>query len=519
MHKLRKAPILYQYAGMNLLIGTYKSNGRIDISFRIPGTKETFVREYTPVTQDPAPIAVPPPKRALQVGQHPSEDIINWTLQTKFAKFFLPALFKHSPDARNGKIHFRALGEYALHMIQSSTPYADSTREVQEHALARMISLWGNRPMQDIIPSNCGNDLTNNMEMSTATTCISLLRQIYPVALAGCVDDLHLWTRYRQVGRKPRYSATRQVRKQLLNVPLPPGKICAAIKRCINLLETDTDAAKALAALVILIEGITVEEACALQANSLTEIAGYPNSWQLIIKKIIVSQRHPASGNHYSRDARHIIVDTFPPEARTLGCCRILSHYWHTYAIHHPEFAKNQLLLHNPDNRNRTLSPNQYRQWLNETFSDLLPDNTLAVDNNEISTSFDVEDVFRATSQYLLSDLAGYSSEELRHHFAKKPLKMDGKHYAGFDSPSALVTQGIMQDRALAYLLGCICPLNTSSSKIHQIPGQAGHISRIHLEIDAEKMLSIIGDEHDLILRLSALGFSQKIAFIANDID
>lgn len=50
----RRPPLQYTYAGMQLLIGTIKSNGRIDVSCRPAGEKKVFTMEYIALTQDPA---------------------------------------------------------------------------------------------------------------------------------------------------------------------------------------------------------------------------------------------------------------------------------------------------------------------------------------------------------------------------------------------------------------------------------------------------------------------------------
>lgn len=47
--KQRKAPIPYEVGGMRILVGTYKKNGRIDISYKSSEMKKAFCREYIPV--------------------------------------------------------------------------------------------------------------------------------------------------------------------------------------------------------------------------------------------------------------------------------------------------------------------------------------------------------------------------------------------------------------------------------------------------------------------------------------
>lgn len=480
----------------------------------------SITREYIPVwiTEDDAgPDAAADSKTdrcsaVLQIGEYPPEDIIRQTLQEKIAKLFLPALFAEYPKARNGKIHFSALGQYALDKLHASKSYADSSRSAHQTHLQKMIEFWGDMPMDAITPDNCANDLTHSMEPSAAKACIALLRRIYPIALASIATDLHVWDRYRQPGRRTKYSPKRRVRTRLIDNPPSPGQIAQAIQQCMAGIRAGREAEKYLAALIMLVEGIDVEEVCALRADSFIPVPEYPGSWCLRIERIVITQGDSHKEGR-SRAPRHKIENMQPPEARTLGVSGILSRCWGEYQQNHPEFVAGQLLLNNPKNEDRIFAPDTFRVWLRETFGWILPAIVLAVGGAEVSTSYEVEDAFWAASNYLLADLGGYADEELRYHFAKKPLKMDGKHYAGFDAPSELVTLGKMQDKAIAALLGGICPA-ASSTKAYQVLGRAGHVSRIHMEIDIAALLQSGYSEKDLLLRLSALGCSQRILFV-----
>lgn len=498
----RKNPMLYPFAGMQLLVGTYKANGRVDISFKTHEMERVFTMEYKPAGRG----------EGLCVGEYLPEDIIRQTLEAKLVKFFIPALFAAHPKARNGEIHFSALGQYALDKLHASKPYADEGKNKRQTHLRKMIALWGDMPMEAITPDNCAHALTHSMEASAAKACIALLRRIYPIALAGITADLHVWDRYKQPGRKTTYSPKRRVRTRLIDNPPSPGQIAQAIQQCMSGICAGREAEKYLAAQIMIVEGIDVEEVCALQGDSLASVPGYQGNWCLEIKEIVVQQGDGRRKDRV-RDNKHTIESMQPPERRTLGVSKIVSQCWSEYQAKHPEFTADQLLLKNPDNEERVLHPDAFRVWLGEAFGWILPETVLSVGGAAVSTSYEVEDAFWAASNYLLSDLGGYADEELRYHFGKKPLKMDAKHYAGFGAPSELVTMGKMKDKAIAALLGGICH-RKPDAKTYQVLGRAGHVSRVHMEIDVAALLRCGFAEKDLLLRLSALGYSQRMRFV-----
>lgn len=298
-----------------------------------------------------------------------------------------------------------------------------------------------------------------------------------------------------------------------MNVSPAPGIIVQAITRCRENICLGREASKFLAALIMIINGISIEEVCALRAKHLLSFDS--NEKGLLIEDIVVNQRKKDNDTQHTRRSRHTIEAMEPPENRILGVSSILAKCWDIYAGQHPDFKGEQLLLTSNENRKRILAPADFKLFLDKNFSDIIPGNCLVIEDEKIRTSFDIEDTCIAVARYLLTDLADYSNEELRYHFAQKPAAMDGRHYSGFDAPSAIITMGKMQTNALARLLGSGDATSTSS-KVYPVEGRAGCVSRIHIEIDVAEMLSRIDMEQNLMMRFSALGFSQKISLIEN---
>ena len=176
----------------------------------------------------------------------------------------------------------------------------------------------------------------------------------------------------------------------------------------------------------------------------------------------------------------------------------------------HPKLVGNQLLLTNPRNHERVLAPDQFRTWLNDRFSNLFPEDEISLMGKQVSATYDVEDRLRAGAMYLLSDTSRYTEEECRYHFGLGPKAMDARHYIGFSAPSELVTMGVMQSMAIQCLMGSLPSEEGNSSKLYRIPGKAEKISRIHIDLNVNKLVEL-GFNRDVLLRMRAHGYKMKI--------
>lgn len=517
----RRPPLQYTYAGMQLLIGTIKSNGRIDVSCRPAGEKKVFTMEYIALTQDPARKKQKKDKAAsdacvaasedstveLVVGEYPPENVIRWTLSKVFGRYFLCKLLERYPSEPIGYIHFLAVGEYALQKLREMS----DVRATDQETLRKMILLWGDRPMNEILPSTCGKDLAG-MSDGAAKECVRLLRRIYPLTMHREAENLNIWKNYTLSGRRRKYSHKIRVRTALLNVALSIGQIAAVISRCVEkIYNNDAHAEKYLAALIMLTEGLVAEEICALRADSMSQIGEAMR--RLAVHYIVVEQAGTKQNNERIRGKRHTIDALEKPHKRSLGVSDVLAACWDIYYSLHPGFrGTDQLLLTNPDNPNRILAPSRYRQWLDDTFGDLLPHRVLRLDGEQIRSTYHTEDYFCATAKYLLVDRGGYAAEELRYHDGRAPKQMDGKHYAGFDAPAELKKMGCMQTQAIASVCGSIDNINCkNSAKNYTVAGKAGHILRVRAEIYPDKILQNSKNQQDVMLRLQSLGYNGNI--------
>lgn len=504
----RHSPHVYPFGGMEIRVGTYKSNGRVDITYKAATAKKGYTQEYVPVLPDKSEM----PATALQIHEHLPPNVVYATLREKLPTLFLPKLFAAYPAAKSGDIHFALMARYALHQVHTLSTYSDHTKANDRATLDLMIDLWGDKPMCQITPHNCAEDLTK-MSKTTAANCIRVLRKIYPVAMATLVDNVELWSNYSQPRRRGEYSPQQRARKMLLHAPLPPRQIQLTVMRCWEAILSNNEAAKHLAALIILLLGVAIEEVCALRLDALVELP-YKGYFALLIDRVVVTQGKRKSNDGHVRGHRHIISRLDEPQRRPLGVSKLLWHLWITYREMNPARQDNQLLLANPDNPDRVYAPEEFEKWINANFKDLLPDDAIILGGQEIRATYSAVDYFFATAEYLLSDQAGYCEEETRYHWGESPQSMDAKHYVGFSSPTELVTQAVMQERALDVLRESSAAEVTA--KHIKVPGRGGYTIRVRVELDMQNLESKFA-ERALIARIKSLGNYINFSFEEKD--
>lgn len=444
------------------------------------------------------------------VGEHLPDAVVLATLEKVLPVRFLPLLFKENLSAKSADIHFSLMGTYALHVLHKNIKFEKSTRDRQRRALNLMVACWGALPVGEILPERCADDLLK-METTAATECVALLRQLIPAALTGVVENVCVWDKYTQAGRKKRYSPSRRVRSVLLNNPPAPGKIEPIIKRCLDGIAAGVEAEKYLATLIMMCERVTLEEICALRLKSMTALPGYDDHYGLLIEDYVVAHGTRKKNDGHVRGQRHTIEKMEAPDKRVIGVAKIASDAWDSYRTAHPDYGDARLLLSSPQNANRVLAPDIFMGWLDEHFGDLFPVHSAIVEGKVITTNFDAEAHLITTACFLLEDCSCYSEEEIRYHYGETPKHMDAKHYAGFDAPSEIVAMGEFQNLAIAKLCSGV-PDQGKSRKSRKILGIPNKTTHIHLEINAKELMAIQSREpKDLQFRMIAHGFNARI--------
>ena len=367
----RTNPIASDYHGLTLYIATLEKDGTVNklvVSYREKATgklsksamgKLILRLAYSPKCSHDLPIDQPIPA-----------DVINATLDNIMPTLFLPKLFEEMPQLKTDMLSLAVLGPYALQRLQAFHNCEESTRIKQSNAMDVMLELWGNQPLCNITPENCAKDLLEQMPYSTAKECVRVLRQIFCAEYANVVKDPHAWDRYRLPRSVKTYSVTRVIRNRLLDNPLSAAVIADIVDISMQHITDPTLGGRYLGTLCLALEAISAEEACALTVGSLIELHQYPGKHALRVDHQINTHgsRSRCDGHiidqSYTRD---LIMDKY--QNRDIGVCDIIDQAWSLYIATH-NAAKRTLIMTNPINPDRVLSPNTYEAWLAAGFSE-----------------------------------------------------------------------------------------------------------------------------------------------------
>lgn len=509
MQEKRCNPTRFVYRGLPLWIGFEKQNGfwsKIVVSFRVednlsrrsirPYGLTLCSRRYTPQCEKKRPIE-----------KQITNEIVEATLDRVMPTKFLPNLFEECPSIKTGDLTFGLLSPFALTKLHQVMGYEESTEEAQFETLHCMINLWGDWSIKEIIPERCAPELLD-MTVTPMKECIRLLRRLFEFELGALVENPRIWHEYRTPNRRNAYHPARAILNTTLNKPASIGQFSKAIDLCERNIKNPVDGAAYLCAMAILTEGIVVEECCALLAGDMVPLSGYEGYYGLNIHQFVETQGNRSRGDGHVRGQRHIVSEYVfgTHERRWLGVSPRLATGWKVYRESHPDVSDEDRLLCDPRNSQRLLAPEDYREWLNDTFRPLFPERYVILQGKTIEESNDIEKLMRVTAKEQLRDFGRYAAEEFRYQNGQKPLAMDGLHYAGFDAPTELVTMALMQERPIRAAKG-YCPdeLRKNSSKLFGVPGHPKKTTMMHVQI------KIPATDHasDIIARMSAeMGFS-----------
>ena len=446
----------------------------------------------------------------LPIEQPIPADVIEATLDSVMPTLLLPKLVDEMPQLKTDELSFAVLGPYALQRLQAFRNCEESTKSNQVRAMNTMLALWGDQPLRNITPEACAKDLLEQMPFSTAEECVRVLRQIFLAEFANIVKDPHVWERYRLSFKKKSYSATRVIRSKLLDNPLPLVVIADIVDICMQHITDPVLGGKYLGALCILLEAVSSEEACALTVGSLVELRQYPGKYALRIDYEINTQGSRSRGDGHVRAQRHtrdLILDEY--QHRDIGVCDIIEQAWLLFTASHTA-DKEALIMTNPKNRNRLLSPETYDKWLQRTFSAQLDQQAVLLGDKEIVGKCSAAERLAASAVSLMREQGRMAEEEIRYHIGDPPQKMDAKRYVGFAEESALLAVGEMLTCACQEILRNTFSgkSKTRTQKEYLAAGVPGRTTLANITIKIPPTMSA---QDILLLLTSRFGFSADI--------
>lgn len=191
----------------------------------------------------------------------------------------------------------------------------------------------------------------------------------------------------------------------------------------------------------MLVTGVSVDEVCALDLQAVRQAGDYPSAWYVDIDQ---SLQPSMSGKKYSIRP---IQDKYRHRRIVLG-------RWIMGLLRPLIDEGRTLLLHNPSNPARTLSPKIMGKWIDDTFGDIITNNAVYNPRGEVETRKTIRDYCRYTALYYLEWYGGLREEELRRLQGRAPQHTDAAYYADLECESELLRMTSAQNIWASRIIG-----------------------------------------------------------------
>ena len=505
----RKQPYPYTYYGSTVYIRhIHNSDGRIDkleVSIRNGSVRSvefaygkiTFSRRYQLGHQYAVTEDSPDAARVIQ-------DRLNSILPNQF----FPSYFEHHRDGLHNELQLAVVFPYAWRKIKATFDYTDAAREDKKAAVETILQTFGSWTIHELAPTAVAAELNRIAQRSkkTAAQCSIIFHHLFETVLQNVDRAVSVdWHSYHFHTSRGHYLPAYQARKRLLAPVLSELQCQTILRRCVEEVTKKADP-KYFAAAVMLIEGVSLEEICALRLDCFRSLRSYPGRYLQISKEVV-----PMGRSRSKPECAPVKYTVTDPENiyqyRNIGVGSLLS----GLLDHMTRQCADQtaFLLVKYRNKKRCMSPDAYEAWLEKTFRDVIGKPELYSDKI-ISSSASASDFFAGTAMHMYRS-CGMTGEELLHHFGLSPKNTDGIYYADFNSESALVKAGKIQDLWLSNLLPSAAPCAVKEG--YDTLGHAGdiphQIPRLEITIDIPPGTRL---EQDLVVRLTGqYGFSASI--------
>lgn len=398
------------------------------------GYGKIIVKEsYTPVVQQPIPRGADIP-----------ESVIVATLNKVFYAYLLPKILDAQPDLWSSGQPFALLAPIAFEQLCKMDDYAQRTREAKQRALNTLLKLFGDLPIREVVPERCAPIMMDaKIGEEAFYECVRVMRALYEPQFAQIVKDIKAWAHYQPKGFKRSYSVAAVTRRTFLHQPLTAWQCSEFLNRCVDNIGDPVFGTRYFAAAVLLLTAMDVAEVCALHGTSIAPVPCDKNFFYVSVSEVIQTigknKTLTQDGVRRQRGRQHRAerLDPASLQARKLPFCHILSELWAELRKTHP-MNPDDYILHDRRNAERNLSPEEFSQWLDNAFSDIVQiSDEFKLADKSIRSTYRVKD-FLVVSAEMIYDKSDIPEEGVRCLLSKVPLHIDAKHYIEFQGDSAL---------------------------------------------------------------------------------
>lgn len=444
--------------------------------------------------------------------------IIREKLDDVLPNQFFPDFFDNYRDCLSNDLQLAVVLPYAWQKIKVAQKYTNASLDDKEPAIKIMLKYFGGNPIHELSPKYVAPILNDIAQISkkTAKQCNIIFHLLFETVLQNV--DKEIATDWRSFHfRVPRgsYLPTYQVRKRLLAPILNEAQCSEIIRRCTKGMETK-EAPRFFAAALMLIEGVSLKEICALRLDCFRNMKCYTGCYLQIREEVVLQGEKQKKRDERTRKPRYSIKE---PEnyyqCRNLGVGVRLEEMLDVLKKRNTD--PNALLLSRKSNAKRLLHPEDFESWLEEKFRDVIGKPEIYSDKIVEDTAY-VSDYLWNTALHMYRS-NGMENEELLHHFGLPPKRTDGVYYADFNAESALVKAARIQDLWLANILPHPneCSLEKGSEILGRACGQPHQIPYLKLTIEIPPGTQL---DNDLVVMLSGqFGFSASIVSDAMEND
>ena len=483
----RSAPSLIEYRGIPLYYSFDKTGRTIWISFREPKvSSKRCAKIYGRILI----------KRAYRVQGSvlAPDELVRSTLDQVFDRFLFPSLIKVYPDLLSPATRFDAAAPLAMQRLEKMKLSA----KTDNAALSELLRLFGDKQIDQMTPSYCAPVLNKSLSRTKSNDCLKLLRKIYQYIFMDIAHETSFqWVEYKLPHSRRAYDAQRAIRSEFLHIPLTKDQLLRVLERCKKNTKNGTEKEKKryLAAALMILLHLSPAELCAMTTSAKHNLPYHPDISCLDVQTYQETEgrrkKLKADGSKRIRERKKTVNeydDKFNKyAARCLPLGKLLDEMWRD-CFKNSRNGEQLYLLCNPRNYKRMLSVEDFEDWLDQTFADIVDTSgEFMLPKGVVCGKYRVSDFFLCTAHHSFVNGMALPEEFVRSLCGKPPLAChtDATNYVDYQCEAGLINAYLSINRYTDMLFGTVSSLQSKRKKVFGAPPGECEILKIQL-ISAE---------------------------------
>lgn len=324
-------------------------------------------------------------------------------------------------------------------ILGSDTERKKESIDDDRRAIRTLLIREGRTPWREVTQSHCAKwfaGISNHSERA----CIRVMCKLFAIQCEAGVVDFFPWQRT-PLGQKNRL----QNNKNLTNAHIEPQMLTdeqcrVIIRRCTTRAENGTITGVDVALMLLLIQGIKLEELCALDLSDFSYLNEFRERMSVWIHRELIK----GTKNYMRKD-----IDD-PYRKRRLGLTHIVKECVDALIAYRGN--RDGPLLPHKSNSKRRMNPVELRAELGKVLRDE------KIEPRQITSgkAMRLKDPLKLLANTGRAELrkAGYEEEEIRHTYGMMPQLTSAVSYCDYESEAEMNKLGAIQDRWLRRFAG-----------------------------------------------------------------